>query len=280
MKTVSKIGRNDPCPCGSGRKYKNCCINRELSEIDDNDLLRVKSYGSEAYEKSELDNFSRFIIETTANEKFEIRKATRGYIVKDIVPPEVTMQANDYKTVELNDIQRQKLIKHNPKYEFLPIGSHGYFDGIVEGGHFAWERTDGLTSSGGKISKLYIRQSLGNFLLNVNLFPRKGEVRYVDEFLETGLSIYTETNKLDFVNKGAKLFFEDVQVIAILSVIDKESLSMEEMFSTVPIELNVSLDIEIGKPFFILKAQEQGMKVSVINEKVVDVTKLYELSSD
>ena len=20
-----KIGRNDPCPCGSGRKYKKCC---------------------------------------------------------------------------------------------------------------------------------------------------------------------------------------------------------------------------------------------------------------
>ncbi|MBQ1295900.1 MAG: SEC-C domain-containing protein, partial [Clostridiales bacterium] len=19
------IGRNDPCPCGSGKKYKNCC---------------------------------------------------------------------------------------------------------------------------------------------------------------------------------------------------------------------------------------------------------------
>ena len=23
-----KIGRNDPCPCGSGKKYKNCCINK------------------------------------------------------------------------------------------------------------------------------------------------------------------------------------------------------------------------------------------------------------
>ena len=22
---VTKIGRNDPCPCGSGKKYKNCC---------------------------------------------------------------------------------------------------------------------------------------------------------------------------------------------------------------------------------------------------------------
>ena len=21
-----KIGRNDPCPCGSGRKYKKCCL--------------------------------------------------------------------------------------------------------------------------------------------------------------------------------------------------------------------------------------------------------------
>ena len=28
MVTVSKgekVGRNDPCPCGSGKKYKNCC---------------------------------------------------------------------------------------------------------------------------------------------------------------------------------------------------------------------------------------------------------------
>ena len=24
-KRVKKIGRNDPCPCGSGKKYKNCC---------------------------------------------------------------------------------------------------------------------------------------------------------------------------------------------------------------------------------------------------------------
>ena len=21
-----KIGRNEPCPCGSGKKYKNCCL--------------------------------------------------------------------------------------------------------------------------------------------------------------------------------------------------------------------------------------------------------------
>jgi len=26
-----KIGRNAPCPCGSGKKYKNCCINEDIS---------------------------------------------------------------------------------------------------------------------------------------------------------------------------------------------------------------------------------------------------------
>lgn len=24
-----KIGRNDPCPCGSGKKYKKCCMGKE-----------------------------------------------------------------------------------------------------------------------------------------------------------------------------------------------------------------------------------------------------------
>ena len=27
-----KIGRNDPCPCGSGKKYKLCCINKMSEE--------------------------------------------------------------------------------------------------------------------------------------------------------------------------------------------------------------------------------------------------------
>lgn len=29
VNTAKKIGRNDPCPCGSGKKYKNCCMLKE-----------------------------------------------------------------------------------------------------------------------------------------------------------------------------------------------------------------------------------------------------------
>ncbi len=31
-----KLGRNDPCPCGSGKKYKKCCIDNEHAH-DGND---------------------------------------------------------------------------------------------------------------------------------------------------------------------------------------------------------------------------------------------------
>jgi len=24
-----KVGRNDPCPCGSGKKFKQCCFNKQ-----------------------------------------------------------------------------------------------------------------------------------------------------------------------------------------------------------------------------------------------------------
>lgn len=43
-----KIGRNDPCPCGSGKKYKKCCLPKErgrekkdLESIDDLPLYKV-----------------------------------------------------------------------------------------------------------------------------------------------------------------------------------------------------------------------------------------------
>jgi hypothetical protein len=29
---MAKIGRNDPCPCGSGKKYKKCCLGKEENE--------------------------------------------------------------------------------------------------------------------------------------------------------------------------------------------------------------------------------------------------------
>ncbi len=32
VRTAKKVGRNDPCPCGSGKKYKNCCLLKDEAE--------------------------------------------------------------------------------------------------------------------------------------------------------------------------------------------------------------------------------------------------------
>lgn len=30
MRRVGKVGRNDPCPCGSGLKFKKCCVGKPV----------------------------------------------------------------------------------------------------------------------------------------------------------------------------------------------------------------------------------------------------------
>ncbi len=42
QKKVTKVGRNEPCPCGSGKKYKKCCMNKQgekdVNPLDELDL--------------------------------------------------------------------------------------------------------------------------------------------------------------------------------------------------------------------------------------------------
>lgn len=39
---MSKFGRNDPCPCGSGKKYKKCCLSKTYTEVGKEDSIRVR----------------------------------------------------------------------------------------------------------------------------------------------------------------------------------------------------------------------------------------------
>lgn len=39
IKVTKKIGRNDPCPCGSGKKYKNCCLKKKNEDLENKNIL-------------------------------------------------------------------------------------------------------------------------------------------------------------------------------------------------------------------------------------------------
>lgn len=60
-----KIGRNDPCPCGSGKKYKQCCLKKEKHDIYS--LVRT-TISTENYNSQISDvicNLIRFMYDTT-----------------------------------------------------------------------------------------------------------------------------------------------------------------------------------------------------------------------
>jgi hypothetical protein len=45
--TASRVGRNEPCPCGSGRKYKKCCLDKDRSTPADDLSLAPLEFGPE-----------------------------------------------------------------------------------------------------------------------------------------------------------------------------------------------------------------------------------------
>ena len=44
-----KIGRNDLCYCGSGKKYKKCCLNKETATSPERDWFRIKGKKAEDF---------------------------------------------------------------------------------------------------------------------------------------------------------------------------------------------------------------------------------------
>lgn len=40
----AKVGRNDPCPCGSGKKYKNCCLSQKAGQEKPRDAMGRRKF--------------------------------------------------------------------------------------------------------------------------------------------------------------------------------------------------------------------------------------------
>jgi tetratricopeptide (TPR) repeat protein len=56
---MAKIGRNDPCPCGSGKKYKRCCL--PLHETAEREGARAAFAVETVDEDDELDRLSNSV---------------------------------------------------------------------------------------------------------------------------------------------------------------------------------------------------------------------------
>jgi methionyl aminopeptidase len=56
---IVKVGRNDPCPCGSGLKYKKCCFVKKGHDSVDLKNLYSKRYGIQLKQESDIEGIRK-----------------------------------------------------------------------------------------------------------------------------------------------------------------------------------------------------------------------------
>jgi methionyl aminopeptidase len=81
---TKKVGRNDPCPCGSGLKYKKCCLLKKGPEQRDLKDLYLQKYRIRLKEKEDIEGIRKagqLVLELLQLVKDEIRP---GIITDDI----------------------------------------------------------------------------------------------------------------------------------------------------------------------------------------------------
>ena len=68
---MAKIGRNAPCPCGSGKKYKKCCLLRRESEALEQGKILEQNPGKTLVEVDDLDDLSNSVLDLIDGGKFD-----------------------------------------------------------------------------------------------------------------------------------------------------------------------------------------------------------------
>lgn len=122
---MAKIGRNDPCPCGSGRKFKRCCLGKQqtagtnLTEIQQaqislqNAISKIQETASQGVQKvHELGVFVLFsttggdawMLEVSQSDALQVAAAKEILTVDFEENPE-TIEINWTHTFEIEEKQ-------------------------------------------------------------------------------------------------------------------------------------------------------------------------------
>ena len=87
---MPKIGRNDPCPCGSGKKYKRCCMGKDQAAVQakraavqEDQRARSADLAAAWEESNELDKASNSVDDLIhAGKLDEAEQAARDLLVR------------------------------------------------------------------------------------------------------------------------------------------------------------------------------------------------------
>jgi hypothetical protein len=111
---MAHIGRNDPCPCGSGKKYKKCCIDKETSSIP----KKPNNYYDQSFEdkwEDEEENNSLFGLDDFNDENDEFEDQDESEINEDFEDVEEDDLDIDFNDDE-DDFPNENKTNKDPRY--------------------------------------------------------------------------------------------------------------------------------------------------------------------
>jgi methionyl aminopeptidase len=83
-----KVGRNDPCPCGSGVKYKKCCLGKDIQVNRDPGAMYAQRYKIRLKEEADIEGIRKagqLVLETFEQIKDKIRPGIKTDEINTIV---------------------------------------------------------------------------------------------------------------------------------------------------------------------------------------------------
>ncbi|MFZ0134815.1 MAG: type I methionyl aminopeptidase [Desulfobacterales bacterium] len=86
--TKSKLGRNDPCPCGSGLKYKKCCLGQDSQPVEDIQTAYLTKYNIRLKDEKAVQGIraaGRLVLETLDLVQAAIRPGIATDVINDLV---------------------------------------------------------------------------------------------------------------------------------------------------------------------------------------------------
>ena len=150
---MTKIGRNDDCPCRSGKKYKNCCIN----QVERDEFLKTSlnaQYIDFDYMIGQLMSSSPLLYEYLCDNLRWIRRPIMWLHKPDL--------NGNMRSIKLGDDTFAILVKE------VPIPQEDYFDLAHEIGHLVLSESGYPSCAiiGNDANKAYLASVLNNVILD------------------------------------------------------------------------------------------------------------------
>ena len=173
-RSVARVGRNDPCPCGSGKKYKRCCIDKDQERLrDSSDIVGV----TQAELRRELEDFLTL----------ERINGLRAHELVRLDPKRIDSKLHRAVLNRLNQFWEIEAVRHF----FAAVGVEG-----LEG-HFMDAIDRAIESS---------NLNEARALLALHDAPEERWVGFPFRFLKRGIE---EVEALDILNGEASRFIDD-----------------------------------------------------------------------